>query len=159
MSGLQPESVWDYPRPPRIERFEGHIRIVQRDIILVDTNKPWRMLETSHPPTYYLPTEGIQMHLLKPNDYQTYCEFKGKASYFDLLIEGENPVRNVAWCYPSPTKRYAELAGLLAFHAALVDKCYVCDELVTPQEGGFYGGWITSNLKGPFKGGKGTFGW
>ncbi|MEL6652722.1 MAG: DUF427 domain-containing protein [Bacteroidota bacterium] len=155
---MQVESVWDYPRPPRLEVFSGHIRIVHQDIILVDTNQALRILETSHPPTYYLPKADIQMQYLVENPRQSFCEFKGRASYYDLKM-GEEMISQLAWYYPTPNQKYAQLQDHLCFYASKLDTCYVNDEKVQAQAGDFYGGWITANIKGPFKGGPGTFGW
>lgn len=152
------ESVWDYPRPPRLEPFYGHIRVVHKDVILVDTNRCQRILETSHPPTYYIPLIDFRSEFLKPNKGTTYCEFKGRASYFDIEVDGE-VVSQAGWYYQEPNKRFAGLKDHAAVYASKVDTCYVNDEKVQAQEGDFYGGWITSNIKGPFKGGVGTFGW
>ena len=155
---METESVWDYPRPPRLEIFKGHLRIVHAGIILADTNKAFRILETSHPPTYYLPQTDIEMQYLKANPRQSFCEFKGRASYYDLQIAGQS-ISQVAWYYPTPSKAYPALKDHLCFYASKVDTCYVNDEKVQAQAGDFYGGWITANIKGPFKGGPGTFGW
>lgn len=155
---MQTESVWDYPRPPRLEVFKGHLRIVYAGIILADTNQALRILETSHPPTYYLPQSDIEMQYFKANPRQSFCEFKGRASYYDLQIAGQN-IPQVAWYYPAPNKAYPALKDHLCFYASKVDTCYVNDEKIQAQTGDFYGGWITANIKGPFKGGPGTFGW
>ncbi len=155
---MQKESVWDYPRPPRLERFSGHLRIVQQGIILVDSNRAFRILETSHPPTYYIPRADIKMEYLKANPSQSFCEFKGRASYYDLDMGGQY-ISKIAWYYPQPAKTYASIKDYLCFYASKMDECYVNDERVQAQEGDFYGGWITENIKGPFKGGPGTFGW
>ncbi|MEM6766295.1 MAG: DUF427 domain-containing protein [Bacteroidota bacterium] len=152
------ESVWDYPRPPKLEKFAGHIRIMIGDDILVDTNGAYRVLETSHPPVYYLPPEDIIMNLLAPNSGSSFCEFKGRAAYYDLQWEGKN-VPQVAWYYPSPSQAFLPIKGYLAFYAHKVSACYVNDEQVQAQEGDFYGGWITSWIVGPFKGAQGTWGW
>lgn len=152
------ESVWDYPRPPLLDPFIGHIRIVHQFVILVDTNASLRVLETSHPPVYYLPPEDIDMNKFRQSNRQTYCEFKGKAIYYDLILD-KMTLHNVAWSYPSPRKRYDLLKNHLAFYVSSVDSCFVNDEKVQAQEGDFYGGWITSNIRGPFKGAPGTFGW
>lgn len=152
------ESVWDYPRPPKLEPFSGHVRIVHRGEIIADSNHAMRMLETSHPPTYYIPMEDVNMEYLSSNRHRTGCEFKGIAQYFDLKV-GDESVKNVAWTYPQPTKKYQALESHLCFYASKLDECYVNDERVQSQEGDFYGGWITSNIQGPFKGGPGTFGW
>ena len=163
MKRIQPgpgqESVWDYPRPPRLEKFSGHIRIQHLGITLVDSNKTFRVLETSHPPVYYIPQEDIEMQYLRKNvQRNTFCEWKGMAAYYDWIGEGtENP--RIAWFYPKPSKKFEEITKHLAFYPSKLEACYVNEELVQAQEGDFYGGWITSNIVGPFKGPKGTWGW
>ncbi len=150
------ESVWDYPRPPRLERTLRRIRILQGGVVLADTHDAWRVLETSHPPVYYLPPAALAMDLLERSSArQSFCEFKGLAEYWSFV----GGAQDVAWSYPRPTPAFAALAGHLAFYASRVDECWVNDERVVPQEGDFYGGWITSDLRGPFKGGVGTRGW
>ena len=156
---LPTESVWDYPRPPRLESVSQHIRIVHQDIILADSNRTFRVLETSHPPVYYIPAKDIRMEYLQlVNGKQSFCEFKGSAIYYHLRV-GTQLVQNVAWAYPTPSHKFSSIANHLAFYASKVGACYVGDEQVQAQEGDFYGGWITSNIKGPFKGGPGTWGW
>lgn len=152
------ESVWDYPRPPAIESFNGHIRIVHNDIILVNSNKCHRILETSHPPSFYIPMSDVNMEYLNLNELTSFCEWKGKAFYFDLNMNSKT-IDKVGWYYPNPNKKYAALKDTISFYASKLDNCFVNDEKVKAQEGDFYGGWITSNIKGPFKGGAGTFGW
>jgi len=152
------ESVWDYPRPPRVEPVSAHIDVVHRGVTLVSTNSAVRVLETSHPPTYYLPIADFTEGILVPVDGHSFCEYKGMASYFDLIVEGERIDRG-AWTYENPARGYEALAGKVALYASRVDQCRVGDEIVTSQEGDFYGGWITSNLEGPFKGAPGTLGW
>ncbi|NNF36826.1 MAG: DUF427 domain-containing protein [Saprospiraceae bacterium] len=152
------ESVWDYPRPPLLVPFSGHIRIIHKDSIIVDSNQVFRILETSHPPTYYFPLLDISPEFLAHNQYTTYCEFKGQATYFDLIVNEER-IESAGWYYGNPNKHYAALKGYAAVYASKLDACYVNDEKVKAQEGDFYGGWITSHIKGPFKGGKGTYGW
>lgn len=152
------ENVWDYPRPPKLESFKGHIRIIKNEIILVDSNTAFRILETSHPPAYYIPESDIDSKYFKINDRTSFCEWKGRANYVDLIIN-ETRIKNVGWTYPSPNKRYPELKNTFSFYAGKFDKCLVNDEKVQAQEGDFYGGWITSNIKGPFKGAPGTLGW
>lgn len=153
------ESVWDYPRPPRLEKTNKHLTIEFGGLIIADTHRAYRVLETSHPPVYYIPTEDVRMDLLKErNGQSSFCEFKGQASYWDIRAgQAESPA--AAWSYPSPTPAFAAIAGYLAFYASRVDACYVDGEQVQAQEGDFYGGWITSEIVGPFKGGKGTWGW
>ncbi|MFC7530603.1 DUF427 domain-containing protein [Actinoplanes sp. GCM10030250] len=152
------ESVWDYPRPPRLERTEARVTIVHAGQVIVDSDRCWRVLETSHPPVYYVPRDDIADGALAPGTGQSYCEFKGVASYWDL-VTGTNRVERAGWSYERPTFAYAEMAGAVAFYPSLVDECRVAGELVQPQEGDFYGGWITADITGPFKGGPGTRGW
>ena len=125
---------------------------------LVSTNGAVRVLETSHPPTYYLPIADFAEGVLVPASGSSYCEFKGMASYFDLVTPVD-AISGAAWTYENPSKGFASLAGKVALYASRVDECRVGDEIVTPQEGDFYGGWITSNISGPFKGAPGTLGW
>jgi len=153
------ESVWDYPRPPRLEPVPERIRVRHRGVTIADTVAALRILETSHPPVYYVPREDMVAELLRPSaSRQSFCEFKGLASYWDLVVEGST-IRDVGWSYAQPVAAYAPLAGHLAFYASKVDECWVGDERVVPQAGDFYGGWITTNLRGPFKGAPGTLGW
>lgn len=152
------ESVWDYPRPPRIEACNRHLRILHNGVLIADTEHSYRVLETSHPPTYYLPQSTIQMHYLTLTTRQTFCEFKGVASYWTLDVEGYQ-AEHCAWMYASPSKGYEAIANHLAFYASLMDACFVDEEQVKSQAGDFYGGWITSNIVGPFKGEPGTWGW
>ncbi|MDB4254378.1 DUF427 domain-containing protein [Aquiluna sp.] len=155
---LETESVWDYPRPPLLENVSQHISVSHAGQQLVSTNGAVRVLETSHPPTYYLPIADFAAGILVPNGKQTYCEFKGAASYFDLQVGGA-VIRGAAWTYKNPTKGFENLLGKVAIYASAVDQCKVGDEVVMAQEGDFYGGWITSNITGPFKGAPGTMGW
>lgn len=157
-AGQKLESVWDYPRPPRLEPTDRRIRVVASGIVVVDTRSALRLLETSHPPTYYLPPDDVRMDLLQPSQRRTFCEFKGPARYFNLRLD-DRLIENCAWSYADPVPQYAVLKNHFAFFAGLVDECWVDDELARPQPGGFYGGWITSDLDGPFKGGPGTAGW
>lgn len=156
--GPRQESVWDYPRPPRMEDFAGRIRIVFNGKTIVDTTRAKRVLETSHPPVYYIPPDDIDPSCLKPSAGESWCEWKGVARYFDVEVESARAPK-AAWYYPDPTPTFASLAGHVAFYAAPMDACYVNDEQVRPQPGGFYGGWITDDIVGPFKGGPGTSGW
>jgi uncharacterized protein (DUF427 family) len=152
------ESVWDYPRPPRLEPTPRRIRVVFVGVTVADSSRALRLLETSHPPTYYIPPEDLRMDLLESTNRQSYCEFKGAASYFDLRVE-DRVAEACAWTYPEPAAPYEALRDHLAFFAGRVDECWVGDERAEPQPGGFYGGWVTSELVGPFKGGPGTEGW
>ena len=158
MSNYEVESVWDYPRPPRVEPSNEEIVVVHNGVELIRTNRSFRVLETSHPPTYYLPLSEFKKDALVAVDGNTFCEFKGRADYFDLVV-GDVTIERFAWEYPQPTKGFIDLIGHIAFYPASVDKVTVDGEQVIPQEGGFYGGWITSRVKGPFKGAPGTWGW
>jgi uncharacterized protein (DUF427 family) len=152
------ESVWDYPRPPRLEPVTKQIQIICNDRIIADTTAGYRVLETSHPPVYYLPPADIQMIYLQATTRGSFCEWKGNAFYYHIIV-GDKRVENAAWAYPSPTQQFQPMAGYLAFYAQLMDACYVDRELVTPQPGEFYGGWITTDIVGPFKGIPGSWGW
>ena len=153
------ESVWDYPRPPRLEKAQAHLRVEVGGIIIADTNRGYRVLETSHPPVYYISPEDIRMDLLQRVGGKTsFCEFKGMAIYYNYLKDGKG-ISQIAWAYPDPTKGFEPIKDYLAFYASKVDACFVGDEKVQAQEGDFYGGWITSKVVGPFKGGAGTWGW
>jgi uncharacterized protein (DUF427 family) len=152
------ESVWDYPRPPRLERTDRRIRIEHRSVVVADTTAAWRVLETSQPPAYYLPPEDVAMELFEPAALRTFCEWKGLASYLDLVVAGDR-VHEAAWYYPEPTDAFRAIRDHVAVYPQRVDACYVDGERVRANEGGFYGGWITSWVVGPFKGGPGTLGW
>jgi uncharacterized protein (DUF427 family) len=152
------ESVWDYPRPPRLEACGKRIRVIFNGITIADTTGAKRMLETSHPPVYYIPREDIRMEHVRAAAGTSFCEWKGRAEYFDLVV-GTRTEPRVAWGYANPTPAFAGIRGHLAFYAAPMDACYVDGERVTPQPGGFYGGWITHDIVGPFKGVPGTSGW
>lgn len=152
------ESVWDYPRPPALVACTERIRVVHRGHTVADTTQALRVLETSHPPTYYLPRADVDQRLLVPSANRSLCEWKGKASYWSLSIDGVVDA-DVAWSYERPTGPFVAITGHLAFYAQAVDECWVGDERVTPSPGNFYGGWITSRVVGPFKGAPGTLGW
>jgi uncharacterized protein (DUF427 family) len=153
-----PESVWDYPRPPRLESTGRRVRVVFGGVTIADSRRALRLLETSHPPTYYIPPDDVLESHLRPASGSSFCEWKGHASYFDV-VSGNRVAPRAAWTYRSPSDGYSALAHHIAFYAEPMDACYVDDERVTPQPGGFYGGWITSDVTGPFKGGPGTAGW
>lgn len=152
------ESVWDYPRPAIAEPTPRHIRIVHQGIVLADSRAAWRTLETSHPPTYYLPQADIAMHHLAPNPARSLCEWKGQAVYWNVAL-GTACIDAAGWSYPAPTHAFAGIAGHIAFYAAPFDHCLVDGEQVVPQPGGFYGGWITAREAGPFKGVAGSRFW
>ena len=128
------------------------------DLAIVDSERTYRVLETSHPPVYYIPPDDVRMDLMHPARHGSYCEWKGRAHYFSLACEGR-VIENIAWCYPNPSERFAPIANYLAFYPSKADACFVDDERVKPQDGDFYGGWITGNIVGPFKGGPATQGW
>ena len=152
------ESVWDYPRPPRLEPARRRVRVVFAGVTVAESDRALRTLETSHPPTYYIPPEDVRLDLMKATTRRSFCEFKGAARYYTLRV-GDRVSEDCAWAYPEPARGYATLRDHVAFFAGRVDECLVDDEQVRPQPGGFYGGWITSDLDGPFKGDPGTEGW
>jgi uncharacterized protein (DUF427 family) len=152
------ESVWDYPRPPRLQKVSERLRVIFIGETIADTVAGFRVLETSHPPVYYIPPGDLDQQYLCTVSGSSWCEFKGHAKYWSLDLNGKRS-ENAAWSYPQPSPAFADVAGYLAFYASRVDECWVGDERVQPQEGDFYGGWITSRIVGPFKGGAGTRGW
>lgn len=153
------ESVWDYPRPPRLERSPKQIKIVFNQITLVDSCNTYRVLETSHPPVYYIPPEDIKTEYLQPaNSRRSFCEWKGFALYYDLIVK-DKQVDNAAWYYTEPTAYFTPIKDYVAFYPSKMDACYVEEELVRSQPGDFYGGWITDEIVGPFKGEVGSWGW
>ncbi len=152
------ESVWDYPRPPRLEDAKRAVRIVAGGRTIAQSTRAKRVLETSHPPVYYVPPDDIQMEHLKRTARASSCEWKGRAIYYDLILDGRT-VSDVAWAYPEPVLAFDAIRDHLAFYPSRVEACYLDDERVQAQEGDFYGGWITAEIVGPFKGGAGTWGW
>ncbi len=152
------ESVWDYPRPPRLEDSKKHVQVIFNGVVIADTLRAKRVLETSHPPVYYIPPEDIKLEYLSQTARQTFCEFKGGASYYTVTV-GNKSADNAAWFYPEPDADYAGLKNYVAFYPGRMEACFVNEEQVQAQPGDFYGGWITSEIVGPFKGGAGTWGW
>jgi uncharacterized protein (DUF427 family) len=152
------ESVWDYPRPPRLEPSGDRIVIEVAGITLAESSQTMRVLETSHPPVYYIPQVDIAIEFLSRSERRTFCEWKGIANYYDLKLEG-CAVPQVGWSYEQPSPDFQAICDYLAFYPSKVDACYVNGERVQAQPGDFYGGWITSAIVGPFKGGPGTLGW
>jgi uncharacterized protein (DUF427 family) len=153
------ESVWDYPRPPRVEPAGRRIRVVLGGTTIAETTRALRVLETSHPPTYYVPREDVAAGVLVESPGATsHCEWKGRAAYFDV-VAGDRREAAAAWSYPDPSPGYEAIRGAVAFYPARMDACFVGDEAATPQPGGFYGGWVTADVSGPFKGAPGTSGW
>ena len=157
-TGPGQESVWDYPRPPRLETFAGSITIDLGGVTIATADRAWRVLETSHPPTYYVPPSAFLDGALREASGSSWCEWKGMASYYDLVTDSRIAER-AGWTYLEPTRGFEPIVGAIAVMAAQVDRCAVNGEQVQPQPGGFYGGWITSWVKGPFKGIPGSRGW
>ena len=152
------ESVWDYPRPPRMEDVDKKVKVVFGGVTLAYTTRAKRVLETSHPPVYYVPPEDVRMEHLEPAGGRSYCEWKGVAGYYDVAVDGRREGR-AAWYYPDPVPAYAALKDHVAFYPSRMDACWVDGEKAEAQEGDFYGGWITRDIVGPFKGAPGTRGW
>jgi uncharacterized protein (DUF427 family) len=152
------ESVWDYPRPPALEPVEARIRVELAGAVVADTTRAWRVLETSHPPNYYLHPDDVDRGCLERAPGGSFCEWKGTAAYWTVRV-GDRVEVAAAWSYPSPTASYTAIRDHLAFYAGRMDACWVGDERATPQPGGFYGGWITSGVVGPFKGVEGSRSW
>lgn len=152
------ESVWDYPRPPAIRAGTQQVVVVLGGVQICETKAGWQVLETSHPPTYYLPRSAFRPGALVPASGHSFCEWKGQASYLDI-VGGEKVASRAGWYYPTPDPAYAALIGHVAVYAGAMDRCLVDGELVVPQPGGFYAGWITSAVRGPFKGIPGSTGW
>jgi uncharacterized protein (DUF427 family) len=152
------ESAWDYPRPPALEAVDAHLVVVLGGVTIADTRSAYRVLETSHPPNYYFPPDDIAPGAVVPAGGTSFCEWKGRARYLTVR-GGDRLEEQAAWAYDAPNTRFAPITGYVAFYPGRMDECFVDDELVVPQDGGFYGGWITSRVVGPFKGGPGTRGW
>jgi uncharacterized protein (DUF427 family) len=152
------ESVWDYPRPPRIEPTGRHVRVVVDGVVVAETTRALRVLETASPPTFYIPPDDVRLDLLEPESRHTTCEWKREADYWAVRF-GEHVVASVGWSYPRPTPAFEAIRDHVAFYAGRVDEAWVDDERVVPQPGDFYGGWVTSEIVGPFKGEPGTLGW
>ncbi len=153
-AGPATESAWDYPRPPRCEPTAAHLVVVCDGVTIADTRNGYRVLETSHPPNYYFPPNDVVADALERSTHASFCEWKGRATYWSVRGRPD-----AAWSYAQPYDAFEAITDYVAFYPARMDACYVDDELVTPQPGGFYGGWITQNIRGPFKGGPGTQGW
>ena len=158
LPGPGQESVWDYPRPPRVEPSARHIQVIFNGLTLADTHRAVRVLETSQAPVFYIPLADVQSQYLENTQQVTVCEWKGLANYYGVTAAGRR-VANAAWTYHNPTPDYAAIREHVAFYPQLMDQCRVDGELATPMPGGFYGGWITREVVGPFTGGPGTQGW
>ena len=157
MSQLAPENVQDYPRPPALEPVPQSLRLILGGEIVAETARALRVLETHHAPTYYIPPQDVLATLI-PARGTSFCEWKGRAVYFDVRAGGRLAAR-AAWSYPSPTAAFSALAGHVSFYASAMDACFVGEERVMPQPGDFYGGWVTANLQGRIKGAPGSEGW
>lgn len=156
--GPDQESVWDYPRPPRVEPTAERVVIRFGGEVVADTTEAVRVLETSHPPAYYVPRSAFVAGTLQPSSGLSYCEFKGEAQYLSVAGGGDL-IEGAAWFYPEPQVGYEQLRDYVSVYPGRMDSCLVDGELVEAQAGGFYGGWITSKIVGPFKGDPGTEGW
>lgn len=152
------ESAWDYPRPPRVEDAEAHLRVVFNGATVADTRRGRRVLETSHPPVYYFPPDDVDQACLEEASGHTWCEWKGRASYYHVTV-GDRRAERAAWVYRDPREGYEAIKDYVAFYPAPMDGCYVDGERARPQPGGFYGGWVTDDVVGPFKGTPGSQGW
>lgn len=150
------ESVWDYPRPPRLEHIDWPLKVEDRGRVLAATTAGMRVLETSHPPCFYFPPEDVDFSCLEPSTTRTFCEWKGQARYWHLRTDS-GLVEDVCWAYPDAREK--SMRNYVSFYAGRVEACFVAGERIRPQDGDFYGGWITSWVSGPFKGGPGTRGW
>lgn len=152
------ESVWDYPRPPRLEDSSKHVRIVFHGQVIAESRRAKRVLETSHPPVYYIPPEDVRFGFLLRSNRSSFCEWKGRAGYYTIRV-GDREAADAAWYYPSPTPAFAALCDHIAFYPSRMDECTLDGQLVEAQAGDFYGGWITPEIVGPFKGPPGTMNW
>jgi uncharacterized protein (DUF427 family) len=152
------ESVWDYPRPPRVEETSRRVQVTFGGLLVAETTAAKRVLETSHPPVYYIPPEDVRRDVLRPAGGGSECEWKGAASYFDL-VAGDGTVPRSAWTYAQPSQGFEAIRDHVAVYPGRLDRCTVDGEVVEAQPGDFYGGWITSRVTGPFKGAPGTSGW
>ncbi|MEA5419871.1 DUF427 domain-containing protein [Spirulina sp. CCNP1310] len=152
------ESVWHYPRPAIVQPSAKRIQVICNGVEIADSSRTHRVLETSHPPAYYIPIADIQMDYFTPTDQQSFCEWKGWARYYTITVRDQVLV-NAAWQYPEPTPNFAVIAEAIALYPGRMEACYVDGERVQAQAGDFYGGWITADIVGPFKGGAGTWGW
>jgi len=150
-------SVWDYPRPPRVERDPRQVIVRVGTVVIAHSRRSARVLETGSPPSFYLPPEDVELSLLKPSADRSRCEWKGEATYWTLVVSGRRFER-IAWSYLDPFPGFEDIRGCLSFYAARVE-CYVDSMRVEAQPGEFYGGWITPEVVGPFKGVAGSEAW
>lgn len=152
------ESVWDYPRPPKLEKVTSSVEVFFAGRRIASSNNALRILETSHPPTIYIPPSDIDLNILVKSNRSTFCEWKGIGGYYHLHSLKEKML-DAAWYYPDPKPNFIALKDHIAFYPSKVEACFINGERVHSQEGDFYGGWITSNIVGPFKGAPNTYGW
>lgn len=152
------ESVWDFPRPPRIEPERRLVRVVHRDAVVAESRSALRILETAGAPTLYVPETDVDSERLAPGGASSACEWKGRARHFDVRV-GDEIARDAAWAYPDPYPEFEAVRGWLSFHPGRLDACWLDDVRVTAQPGGYYGGWVTPDLAGPIKGGSGSGSW
>lgn len=152
------ESVWDYPRPPRLEPTTELVEVLFNGELIAQSRHCYRVLETSHPPTYYIPPTDVRLQYLRPSSRTSFCEFKGAACYWTVQVGSQTAV-DAAWSYPDPSPAFLPIRDYLAFYPGRVQECRVGGERVRPQPGDFYGGWITSKVVGPFKGELGSWNW
>lgn len=152
------ESVWDYPRPPRVEADTRRVQVSAAGVMLADSKRCLRVLETASPPTFYLPRQDVRIEYLRPCTGSSVCEWKGRARYWSIYLDDTLISERAAWSYPAPHKRFESIAEYVSFYPAKVE-CYVAGNRVAAQPGGFYGGWVTADVVGPFKGLPGTHAW
>lgn len=151
-------SAWDFPRPPAIELESRHVRAEFGGVPIASSARCVKVLETSHPPVFFFPPDDCNADALRRARNTSFCEWKGEAVYFDVIV-GDRVAAGAGFAYPRPSKRFKEYAGWISLYAGPMDACYVGDERVEPQPGGFYSGWITPDVVGPFKGIEGSWGW
>lgn len=152
------ESVWDYPRPPRVEAVTRRVRVEFGGIVVAESDRAVRVLETASPPVYYVPPDDVRRELLEPVEGSTLCEWKGLAQYWTARV-GDRVAQRAAWSYADPDPEYEAIKGYIAFFPGEMDACFVGDHVATPQPGRYYGGWVTPDVVGPFKGEPGTEEW
>lgn len=152
------ESVWDYPRPPVVEPVTARIRVEFGPVTIADSRRALRVIETASPPAYYIPAADVRTEFLVRHEATTFCEWKGVARYWSVRV-GDRTAERAAWSFPRPDAGFESIRDHFAFYAGRMDECRFDDEIVTPQPGDYYGGWITSKIRGPFKGGPGTGNW
>jgi uncharacterized protein (DUF427 family) len=149
--GPAQESVWDYPRPPRVEPVSRRVRVEFAGRVLAETSNALRVCETSSPPGYYIPPADVDLSAMRPSTRTSFCEWKGLARYWTIDRNGRIAT-DAAWSYPDPAAGFDSIRDYLAFYPRRMDACYVGTDRVTPQPGFYYGGWVTPELVGPFKG-------